>query len=83
MANVLQVQKMTRESSFRQMFVDMTLRADQVEFIHFLLRTERERILRESPSALENCAPGSWIEQIDNLFNLFTDIRESNIRPGQ
>lgn len=61
--------------------VEVALRAEDVELLHFLIGCERGRIWRDSPEALDSPEPGSWAKRVDDLYGRFTHIRDSNLAP--
>ena len=68
-------------SHYRSLQVDVPLRAEQVDFLQFLLATERTRLLRQGPDALDVAAPGSWSRNVDDLWSLFTWLHDRNLDP--
>ena len=66
---------------YKQLSVDVSLRADQISFLQFLLQTERSKILRDCPTALYDASPGSWAASVDELHSLFTYLSDSNLSP--
>ena len=68
-------------SRYRNLQIDVPLRAEQVDFLQFLLATERTRLLRQAPDALDVAAPGSWSRNVDDLWSLFTWLHDRNLAP--
>lgn len=66
---------------YRSLQVDVPLRAEQVDFLQYLLATERNRLLRQDPDALNFAAPGSWSRNVDDLWSLFTWLHDRNLAP--
>ena len=48
---------------YKQLKVDLTVSAEQLELLHFLLCNDRMRIMRDNPDELNN--PGSYAKQIE------------------
>lgn len=67
----------TMTKVFKHTKVSVEFTAIQLEFLHFCLCNERQRILRESPDAFTN--PGSYAENIEDLWGLITAQRDANL----
>jgi hypothetical protein len=68
-------------SHYRNLQVDVPLRAEQVDFLQYLLATERNRLLRQDSCALDLAEPGSWSRNVDDLWSLFTWLHDRNLAP--
>lgn len=62
---------------YKQLKVDLTVSAEQLELLHFLLCNDRVRIMRDNPDSFNN--PGSYAEQIEQLWALVTHTRDNNL----
>lgn len=62
---------------FKQLQVDVSLRAEDLEPLKYLLDTEFRRIHEQSPHAFDN--PTSWASQIARLRDQITYIRDNNL----
>lgn len=62
---------------FKQLQVDVSLRAEDLEPLKFLLDTEFRRIHEQSPYAFDD--PTTWASQIARLRDQITYIRDNNL----
>lgn len=70
----------TMPSTFTQLRVQLSLQAEQLELLHFLISNEWARILRDSPSALYS--PDTYASRISELRDLITFERDRNLVPA-
>jgi hypothetical protein len=61
----------------KQLKVSLTISAEQLELLHFLLCNDRIRIMRDNPDSFNN--PGSYAEQIEQLWGVVTHARDNNL----
>ena len=62
---------------YKQLKVDLTVSAEQLELLHFLLCNDRVRIMLDNPDSFNNS--GSYAEQIEQLWALVTHTRDNNL----
>ena len=62
---------------YKQLQVDLSLRAEDLEPLKYLLDTEFRRIHQQSPYAFDD--PTTWASQIARLRDQITYIRDKNL----
>ncbi len=63
---------------YKQLNVDVKLRAEHLTCLLYLVEKERSRIFRESPDAFN--VPGSWACSIDQIHSQLIFANDSNLK---
>lgn len=65
---------------YKQLQVDVSLRAEDIEPLKYLLDAEFRRICEQSPHAFDD--PTTWASQIARLRDQITYVRDNNLSPS-
>lgn len=68
-------------TTFRSLRVSISLTAEELELMFFVLSNERARILRDSPDALQDDL--SYASRVQSLYDFILWERDSNISTGR